>query len=105
LQAELVAAGQALLLKLYADSGYQGPIFQQGLRRACRPIHVEIVERSEWHKFVVLPKRGIVERATRWRNRGRRLAKDSECLNQNGLALLRWACIRLMVRKLCQKTP
>jgi len=36
-------------------------------------------------------------------NRCRRLAKDWECLNQNGLAFLRWASIRLMVRKLCQK--
>ena len=37
-------------------------------------------------------------------NRCRRLAKDWECLNQNGLAFLRWASIRLMVRTLCQKT-
>jgi site-specific DNA recombinase len=29
-------------------------------------------------------------------------AKDWECLNRNGLAFLRWASIRLMVRKLCQ---
>jgi hypothetical protein len=25
-----------LLLKLYADSGYQGTKFQQGLKRVCR---------------------------------------------------------------------
>ena len=31
------------LLKLYADSGYQGPQFQQGLKRACEQINVEIV--------------------------------------------------------------
>lgn len=92
------------LLKLYADSGYQGPIFQQGLRRACRQINVEIVKRSELHKFVVLPKRWIVERTIGWLNRCRRLAKDWECLNQNSLAFLHWASIRLMVRKLCQKT-
>jgi transposase len=39
-----------------------------------------------------------------WLNRCRRLAKDWECLNRNALAFLRWASIRLMVRKLCQKT-
>lgn len=93
-----------LLLKLYADSGYQGPKFQQGLKQACRQIEVEIVKRSDPGKFVVLPKRWIVERTIGWLNRCRRLAKDWECLNRNALAFLRWASIRLMMRKLCQKS-
>jgi transposase len=90
------------LLKLYADSGYQGPKFQQGLAEVCRQVNVEIVKRSDLGKFVVLPKRWIVERTIGWLNRCRRLAKDWECLNRNGLAFLRWASIRLMLRKLCQ---
>jgi len=92
------------LLKLYADSGYQGPKFQQGITRACRQINVEIVKRSDVGKFVVLPKRWIVERTIAWLNRCRRLAKDWECLNRTALAFLTLASIRLMVRKLCQKT-
>ena len=92
------------LLKLYADSGYQGPRFQQGLMRACKQINVEIVKRSDAGKFVVLPKRWIVERTIGGLNRCRRLAKDWECLNRNALAFLRWASIRLMLRKLCQNT-
>ena len=90
------------LLNLYADSGYQGPKFQNGLRRVCTRINVEIVKRSDIGKFVVLPRRWIVERTIGWLNRCRRLAKDWERLNRNGLAFLRWASIRLMVRKLCQ---
>jgi transposase len=90
------------LLKLYADSGYQGPKFQQALRLVCRQINVEIVKRSDTGKFVVLPKRWVVERTIAWLCRCRRLAKDWECLNQTALAFLRWASIRLMVRKLCQ---
>jgi len=31
------------LLRLYADSGYQGPKFQQGLKRVCREVNLEIV--------------------------------------------------------------
>ena len=51
------------LLRLYADSGYQGPKFQDGLRRAMRQVEVEIVKRSDVAKgFSVLPKRWIVER-------------------------------------------
>ena len=47
------------LLKLYADSGYTGPKFQQGLARVCRQVRVEIVKRSDTAagKLMVLPKR------------------------------------------------
>ena len=90
------------LLKLYADSGYQGPKFQQGLKQVCRAVNVEIVRRSDAGKFVVLPRRWIVERTIAWLNRYRRLAKDWECLTRNALAFLRWASVRLMVRKLCK---
>ena len=92
------------LLRLYADSGYQGPKFQQGLKRVCREVNLEIVRRSDAGKFIVLPKRWIVERTIAWLNRCRRLAKDWECLNRNALAFLRWASVRLMVRKLCNFT-
>jgi transposase len=92
------------LLKLYADSGYQGPQFQAGLQRVCRQVNLEIVKRSEVGKFVVLPKRWIVERTIAWLNRCRRLAKDWECLTCNALAFLRWASVRFMLRRLCQ-TP
>ena len=64
------------LLKLYADSGYQGPKFQEGLSRVCAQINIEIVKRTDIRKFVVLPKRWIVERTIGWLNRCRRLAKD-----------------------------
>jgi transposase len=90
------------LLKLYADSGYAGPQFQAGLRATCRQINLEIVRRCDGHRFVVLPKRWIVERTIAWLNRCRRLAKDWECLNRTGLLFLRWASVRLMLRKLCQ---
>ena len=93
------------LLKLYADGGYQGPIFQSAVRKILRQIDVEIVKRSDAAKgFAVLPKRWIVERTIAWLNRCRRLAKDWECLNRKGLAFLRPASIRFMLRKICQNT-
>ena len=92
------------LLKLYADGGYQGPQFQDALRRVCGQISLEIVKRCDAAKgFVVLPRRWIVERSIAWLNRCRRLAKDWECLNRSALAFLRWASVRLMIRKLCQQ--
>lgn len=94
------------LLKLYADGGYQqGPQFQSGMRTAMAQVEVEIVKRSDRAKgFILLPKRWIVERTIAWLNRCRRLAKDWENLNRRALAFLRLASIRLMLRRLCQKT-
>ena len=57
------------LLKLYADGGYQGPRFQQGLRKIIQQVNLEIVKRSDTGKFLVLPKRWIVERTIAWLNR------------------------------------
>jgi hypothetical protein len=52
------------LLKLYADSGYQGAKFRDGLAAACAQVNVEIVKRCDLGSFVVLPKRWIVERTS-----------------------------------------
>jgi transposase len=91
------------LLKLYADGGYQGPKFLQALKKIRRKIKIEIVKRSDIAKgFVVLPRRWVVERTIAWLNRCRRLAKDWECQSRNGLAFMRWASVRLMLRKLCK---
>jgi putative transposase len=90
------------LVKLFADSAYQGPIFGNALARILPDLETEIIRRSDQAKgFVRLPKRWIVERTIAWLNRCRRLAKDWENLNRNALAFLKLASIRLMLRKLC----
>ena len=93
------------LLKLYADGGYQGPVFQNAVKTAMASLNVEIVKRSDQAKgFVVLPKRWVVERTFAWLNRCRRLAKDWECLNRKARAYVLLASIRLMVRRLGRTT-
>ena len=90
------------LTKLFADGGYQGPVFQAALARVTPHIQIEIVKRSDTAKgFKVLPRRWVVERTFAWLNRCRRLAKDWENLTRYALAFLRFASIRLMLRKLC----
>jgi transposase len=90
------------LKKLFADSAYQGPVFQAGLASILPHLETEIVKRSDRVKgFAVQPKRWIVERTIAWLNRCRRLAKDWENLNRTALAFLKLASIRLMLRKLC----
>jgi putative transposase len=90
------------LEKLFADSAYQRPIFADALGKIMPRLEIEIVKRSDPAAgFVKLPKRWIVERTLAWLNRCRRLAKDWENLNLNALIFLRFASIRLMLRKLC----
>lgn len=90
------------LKKLFGDSAYAGPIFHNGAANVMPCLIIEIVRRCDQAKgFVVLPKRWIVERTIGWLGRCRRLAKDWENLNRNALAFLRFASIRLMLRRLC----
>ena len=77
------------LLKLYADGGYQGAGFQNALQTILKSVNVEIVKRSNLaQRFIVLPKRWIIERTFAWLGRCRRLAKDWECLNRKAVAFM-----------------
>ncbi len=88
--------------KLFADSAYQGPIFSNAIAKILPRLDIEIIKRSARAKgFVKLPKRWSVERTIAWLSRCRRLAKDWENLNLSALVFLRFASIRLMLRKLC----
>ncbi|MGH7096906.1 MAG: transposase, partial [Stellaceae bacterium] len=90
------------LRKLFADSAYDGSVLHTALAPILPPLGTKIVKRSDRIRgFVVLPRRWIVERTIGWLNRCRRLAKDRENRNHTALAFLKWASIRLMLRKLC----
>src|SRR3974390_1703190 len=90
------------LKKLFADAGYQGPLFANAMAEILPELLVDIGKRSDQASgFVVLPMRWVVERTLAWLNRCRRLAKDFENLSHNALAFLRLASIRLMLRRLC----
>ena len=95
-------AGSFGRLKLiWADGGYAGQLIEWA--RHLGRWTLEIVKRcDDASGFKVLPKRWIVERTIAWLNRCRRLAKDWECLNRSALAFLRWASVRMMLRRLCQ---
>lgn len=86
------------LRRIWADGGYAGA-FVGWARRRCGRI-VEIVKRSDLHRFVVLPKRWIVERTFAWMNKYRRLSKDYETLPISSEAMLYVAMINLMIHRL-----
>ena len=85
--------------RIFADAGYQGPRAAQAAASTGRWVF-EIVKRNELHKFVVLPKRWIVERTLAWISRNRRLARDFERYSRTVAAFVRLAMIRIMLRRL-----
>ena len=90
------------LEKLFADGGYQGPVFKQAQRKVLPHLETEIVKRSDAAVgFEVIPRRWVVERTFAWLGRCRRLAKDFENRTRTARAFLILASIRLMMRKLC----
>ena len=85
--------------RIFADAGYQGP----KMAKVVAPTGcwlIEIVKRGEAHRFVVLPKRWIVERTFAWISNCRRLARDFERHAAKGVAFIRLAMIRIMLRRL-----
>jgi transposase len=65
------------LERIIADAGYQGRKMAAAVSRTGTWV-LQIVRRCDRHRFVVLPKRWIVERTLAWISRCRRLARDYE---------------------------
>jgi len=92
------------ITKIFADASYQGPRAAQ-IVADTGAWQLEIVERTELHDFVILPKRWIVERTFAWISRNRRLARDFERYASTVVAFVRLAMIRIMLRRLTKPTP
>ncbi|HXZ70274.1 MAG TPA: transposase, partial [Streptosporangiaceae bacterium] len=85
-----------------ADSGYAGQLVAWAKTRIR--LTVQIVRRTERHKFVVLPRRWVVERTFSWITRSRRTARDYERLPAHHETIIHWAMIIVMSRRLA-KSP
>ena len=83
---------------IWADGGYAGQLV--GWAKRMRGRVIEVVKRTELHRFVVLPKRWIVERTFAWLGKYRRLSKDYEDLTQSSQAMIYIAMINLMLHRL-----
>ena len=88
--------------RIIGDAGYRGPKMAAAVVRTGTWT-IEIVRRCDKHKFVVLPKRWIVERTIGWISRNRRLARDFERHRRIAAAFVRMAMIRIMLRRLAVK--
>jgi transposase len=84
----------------WADSGYAGKLVTWA-RTQLRPrLTLQVVKRTEPHKFAVLPRRWVVERTLSWITRSRRTVRDYERLPEHHETMVRWAMIIVMTRRL-----
>lgn len=90
--------------RIFADAGYRGRKMATAVA-STGAWKIEIVKRTELHRFVVLPKRWVVERTFAWIGRNRRLARDYERYARTAAAFVRLAMIRIMLRRLTRPTP
>ena len=89
------------LTRCFADGGYAGQKLEAAIAHLDR-LAIEIIRRSDARRFVVLPRRWIVERTIAWLNRCRRLAKDWEASLASAEAWLVIASIRRMTRRIAK---
>ena len=88
--------------RIIGDAGYQGQKMEAAVARTGF-WELQIVRRCDRHRFVVLPKRWIVERTLAWISRCRRLARDYERHARKAAAFVRLAMIRLMLRRAAEE--
>jgi transposase len=105
------AGAKLLLLKLFnafstlkimwADSGCDGKPLAR-CAQAAAAITVEVVKRTSPHSFQVLRRRWVIERTFGWLMRYRRLARDYERRTDHAEAMIYWATIIIMTRRLAR---
>lgn len=82
--------------KIFVDGGYAGKLIAWVKEKYN--IVLEVVRRNELHKFVVLPKRWIIERTNAWISKARRLTKEYEKKTRNQESMIYIRMIQLMLR-------
>jgi transposase len=85
------------IVKVFVDGGYTGTLIDWA--RQMFGYEMEVVKRNESHRFLVLPKRWIVERSLAWLNWSRRLSKDYELLHTTAETIVWIASAHLLLRR------
>ena len=84
--------------KFLVDGGYSGEKFANAVKEICGA-DVEVVKRNELHKFIVLPRRWVVERTFGWLDKSRRLWKNCERSMHISCQMVIFAFISLLLKR------
>jgi len=82
---------------VWADAGYAGKLTAWA---ASLHLVIEVVRKRDTHTFQVLARRWVVERTFAWISKHRRCVRDYERLPEHHEAVIKWAMIALMARRL-----
>jgi transposase len=86
---------------MWADSGYGGAPIAAFVKTAAA-ITLEVVQRTSPHSFQVVRRRWVIERTFGWLMRYRRLARDYERRTEHHEAMVYWATILIMTKRLAR---
>lgn len=86
---------------MWADSGYGGAPIARWIKTAAA-ITLEVVKNTSPHSFQVVRRRWVVERTFGWLMRWRRLARDYERRPEHHEAMVYWATVFIMTRRLAR---
>jgi transposase len=87
---------------IWADSGYDGAPLARWIRSVAGAT-LQVIRRTEQHAFRVVPRRWVVERSFGWLLRYRRLVRDYERRTEHHEAMVYWATVLLMTRRLARR--
>jgi transposase len=86
---------------MWADSGYDGAPIARWVKTAAA-ITLEVIRNTSPHSFQVVRRRWVVERTFGWLMRWRRLARDYERRTEHHEAMVWWATVFIMTRRLAR---
>ena len=87
------------LRKMWVDGGYSGRLVE-GVASRFQFVLSVVLRPKEVRRFVLLPRRWVVERTFAWLNLSRRLSKDDERLMPTSETWIDLAMIKLMATRL-----
>ena len=101
---ERVRAVCARIALVWADGAYAGALV--GWAREELALCLAIVKRpDDVSGFVVIPRRWVAERTLAWITRRRRCVRDYERRADSHEAMVRWAMVLVMTRRLAKQSP
>jgi transposase len=102
LLAARLAAMFTTLRLMWADACYGGSPLSEFMKKTAG-ITIEVVKRTSPHSFQVIRRRWVVERTFGWLMRYRRLCRDYEKLPENHEAMVYWATVFIMTKRLAKR--
>jgi putative transposase len=85
--------------KIFVDGGYAGQIIEYVKEKFG--VILEVVKRTDPHKFVILKKRWIVERSNSWLTTCKRLTRDFENKIRNQESMIYLRNSQILLNRLC----